>query len=50
MFEVEEHDAEANAFKFATTESYGVQHVKGGWQGGRGWQVNASAINSTEYE
>ena len=27
-----------------------MTHVKGGWQGGRGWQVNASAINSTEYE
>jgi hypothetical protein len=25
----------------------GRYHVKGGWQGGRGWQVNHSAINST---
>ena len=28
-------------------ESYGFKHVKGGWQGGRGWQVNGSAINDT---
>jgi hypothetical protein len=23
---------------FATTESYGRKHPKGGWQGGRGWE------------
>lgn len=23
-------------------------HVVGGWQGGRGWQVNAAAINATD--
>ena len=26
-------------------DRYGVKHVKGGWQGGRGWQVNATALN-----
>ena len=25
-----------------------MEHVKGGWQGGRGWQVNGSAINNTD--
>ena len=31
---------------FASAESYGTTHVKGGWQGGRGWQIkNASQIN-----
>lgn len=25
----------------------GYTHPKGGWQGGRGWQINASAINET---
>ena len=37
------------AINFAKMTSRGVEHVKGGWQGGRGWQINASAINSTEY-
>ena len=44
MFEVESSDP-AGSVKFAQTESYGVKHVKGGWQGGRGWQVNATALN-----
>ena len=35
MFEVESHDASANAMTFAQLDG----HVKGGWQGGRGWQV-----------
>ena len=25
-----------------------MTHVKGGWQGGRGWQVNGSAINISD--
>jgi len=39
MFEVASSDP-SGSVKFATTESYGVTHVKGGWQGGRGWQVD----------
>ena len=49
MFEVASHDAAARAVEFArVTGRDGAPHVKGGWQGGRGWQVNASAINSTK--
>eukprot|EP01043_Picozoa_sp_COSAG02_P030000 COSAG02_NODE_1894_length_10475_cov_10.204125_12_plen_67_part_00 len=49
MFEVGTIDATANSVKFATTESYGWTHPKGGWQGGRGWQIkNASSINNSQ--
>jgi hypothetical protein len=44
MFEVKSSDP-SGSVKFATTESYGVTHVKGGWQGGRGWQVCASTMH-----
>ena len=48
MFEVAKHDAAEHSVTFATvTGRDGKPHVKGGWQGGRGWQVNSSAINST---
>ena len=40
MFEVESSSADAGSVTFAKMESYGVEHVKGGWQGGRGWQVS----------
>lgn len=43
MFEIESHDVEHAAMTFAKQNG----HVKGGWQGGRGWQVNADKINST---
>jgi hypothetical protein len=44
MFQIASHDAAAHSVKFARTEG---GWVKGGWQGGRGWQVDASKINST---
>ena len=47
MFEVGASDP-SGSVTFATAESYGFTHVKGGWQGGRGWQVNGSAINETD--
>jgi len=47
MFEVASSDA-SGSVTFATAESYGVKHVKGGWQGGRGWQVNDSVIHDPE--
>lgn len=49
MFEVASSDP-TGSVEFATAESYGVKHPKGGWQGGRGWQVNGSAINDTTTE
>ena len=50
MFEVASHDPKSEAVEFAmvTGRDGKTKHVKGGWQGGRGWQVNASAINSTK--
>jgi hypothetical protein len=49
MFEVSTIDTAAGSVRFATAESYGWTHPKGGWQGGRGWQIgNASQINDTE--
>lgn len=48
MFEVATHDPSKHSVEFTrVTGGDGTLHVKGGWQGGRGWQVNASAINST---
>ena len=48
MFEIDSHDAAAKAVEFTMVQGrYGGSHVKGGWQGGRGWQVNASMINGT---
>ena len=44
MFEVASHDRDAHALEFAKTAG---GWVKGGWQGGRGWQVDHSKINST---
>jgi hypothetical protein len=44
MFEIASSDPKGEVL-FAQTESYGQKHVKGGWQGGRGWQVNASEID-----
>ena len=41
MFEVGSSDP-GGSVDFAKMESYGVSHVKGGWQGGRGWQINGS--------
>ena len=38
MFELESLDAKEHSVSFATAESYGVTHPKGGWQGGRGWE------------
>ena len=50
MFEILEHDSDAASATFARVGEGGkTGHVKGGWQGGRGWQVgNASAINETQ--
>jgi hypothetical protein len=48
MFEVESSDP-SGSVKFATwTATDGIAHPKGGWQGGRGWQINASAIDDPE--
>lgn len=45
MFELGSHDTKAASILFARRKD---GNVKGGWQGGRGWQVdNASAINTT---
>jgi hypothetical protein len=44
MFEIESLDAASHSIEFGTTEG---GWVKGGWQGGRGWQVDHSKINST---
>ena len=47
-FELQSIDASTHSVKFATAESHGWTHPKGGWQGGRGWQIrNASSINDT---
>jgi len=43
MFEVATHDPSTSSMTFAQQNG----HVKGGWQGGRGWQVDASKINSS---
>eukprot|EP00039_Didymoeca_costata_P013183 m.196382 g.196382 ORF g.196382 m.196382 type:complete len:799 (+) comp15699_c0_seq3:667-3063(+) len=43
MFEIASHDQGSQAMTFAQING----HVKGGWQGGRGWQVNKANINST---
>ena len=49
MFELDTIDRTSHSVKFATAESYGWTHPKGGWQGGRGWQIgNASQINDTD--
>ena len=49
MFELASINASTHAVRFATAESYGWTHPKGGWQGGRGWQIgNASQINDTK--
>lgn len=49
MFEVDSIDAVKKSVRFATMESHGQTHPKGGWQGGRGWQIgNASSINDTK--
>ena len=34
MFELASLDASAHSVEFATAESYGWTHPKGGWQGG----------------
>ena len=48
MFEVASHDPAEQSVEFArVTGRDGTEHVKGGWQGGRGWQVDHSKINST---
>ena len=44
MFEIAKHDAGAHSVEFGRTEG---GWVKGGWQGGRGWQVDHSKINAT---
>jgi hypothetical protein len=38
MFEVATMDKADHSVTFATAESYGWTHPKGGWQGGRGWE------------
>jgi hypothetical protein len=39
----------SGSVKFSTwTASDGFEHPKGGWQGGRGWQINASAKDDPE--
>jgi len=49
MFEVASNNMEDMSMEFTTLVGEGGQNiVKGGWQGGRGWQVNKSAINSTK--
>ena len=42
--EIESLDAASHSIEFGTTEG---GWVKGGWQGGRGWQVDHAKINST---
>jgi hypothetical protein len=37
MFEIEQHDAFVSKMTFASQNG----HVKGGWQGGRGWHKNS---------
>ena len=44
MFEVESHDSAANAMTFARLDG----HVKGGWQGGRGWKVDHAEMNKPD--
>lgn len=46
MFEVGGHDRQARTLAFAKQDG----HVKGGWQGGRGWQVNHANMNNTPSE
>jgi len=46
MFEVDTHSSTAHSLTFARQPN-GM--VKGGWQGGRGWQVSAKDINNTQY-
>jgi hypothetical protein len=38
MFEIEKHDPVSSTMAFATQNG----HVKGGWQGGRGWRKNSA--------
>ena len=48
MFEIATHDSKQSSVAFSRVGDPSTGHVKGGWQGGRGWQVdNASAINET---
>eukprot|EP00928_Gymnodinium_smaydae_P025336 TRINITY_DN20214_c0_g1_i1.p1 TRINITY_DN20214_c0_g1~~TRINITY_DN20214_c0_g1_i1.p1 ORF type:complete len:1042 (+),score=101.64 TRINITY_DN20214_c0_g1_i1:41-3127(+) len=44
MFELEKHNASSHSVSFAQTPG---GWAKGGWQGGRGWKVDHSKINST---
>ena len=44
MFEIAGKGSGSHSIDFAKTEG---GWVKGGWQGGRGWQVNHANINST---
>ena len=49
MFEVDSIDKAAHSVKFATAESYGWTHPKGGWQGGRGWEDTDHSPQSSPY-
>ena len=47
MFEIESNNNAGNNVKFATwKDKQGFEHPVGGWQGGRGWQINAAEINN----
>jgi hypothetical protein len=48
MFEVASSDQQGSV-KFKTwIGADGTTHPVGGWQGGRGWQINASAVNDPD--
>ena len=49
MFELASLDASAHSVEFATAESYGWTHPKGGWQGGRGWEDTDHTPQDSEY-